>query len=232
MRLALTIATVSLLTASCSSSLPEESFRNSVTERASSGTLITEEEIENDHTPTTIDSLEPAITKKSLMYQSLSGGVLIGDNDAPRLTVLSDYGCEYCRDFAMNQLLVIEDIFVKQGLLSVELLFVPRTDAGTLMAKAALCAERQGNFESAHLLLSTQPLTSSKELPLFAKNAKLDEKKLTQCMANTSLDAELFLSTEKANGSRVPFFTLGENSWVGLKQTDALVKEIETYLQR
>ena len=229
MRRLLTITTLSLFCVACGSTLPDTSVRQSPS-TTTSGILVTGV-APNDAMPTTIDSLEPAIKKAPLSYHALSGGVLIGDKDVPTLTVFSDYACEYCRDFAMDQLPSIQETFVRQGLLSVTLLFVPRTDAGTLMAKVALCAERQNMFETTHLMLQTQVLTNAKDVSAFSKIAKLDEKKLTTCLKDTSLDRSLFLNTEKLAGSRVPFFILGDTSWVGLKQTDALRKDIEEFLE-
>lgn len=230
MRRLLTITTLCLVCAACSSTLPEDNVQTSSSTSAS-GILVTGV-APNERTPTTIDSLEPLITKEPLSYRSLSGGVRIGKDNVPTLTVYIDEDCEYCREFSMTQLPLIQEKFVRQGLLSVQLFFAPRTDAGILMAKVALCAERQEVFGSAYPILQALPLSNAKDVSAFAKKAKLDEKKLTTCMKDTSLDTALFLNTEKLAGSRVPFFMLGDASWIGLKQKDVLMNDIEEFLQR
>ena len=221
-----------LVLAACQSEPPAESFRQPSSSSASGS--VADADAPNEGMPKTTDSLEVAIDNTPVQVIALSGGVLFGDPSAPALTVWSDYGCEYCRQFSLSQMHSLEHRYIRSGTLSVRMFFLPRSEAGTLMAKTVLCALRQDKFHAVHAALSAQPIAVSKDLTVFAKKTGLDQKKLTACMNDPSLTTALDTVAQQAKTdevTRVPFFGVGQTAWVGLKQDDDLFRTIEQELR-
>lgn len=184
--------------------------------------------------PETTDSLEVAIDNTPVPVTALSGGVIFGDASAPALTVWSDYGCEYCRQFSLSQMHSLEHRYVRSGTMSVRMFLLPRSDAGTLMAKVALCGLRMDRFNAVHGALSAQPIATVKDLPAFAKKTGLDQKKLTACVNDPTLTTSLetvALQAQTDGITRVPSFGIGSSAWVGLTQDDELLRIIERELR-
>lgn len=221
-----------LLLAACQNPPPPESFRQPSPSSVSGS--MADADSPNEGMPVTTDSLEVAADNAPVQVTALSGGVLFGDGAAPALTIWSDYGCEYCRQFALGQMRALERRYVRDGRLSVRMLFLPRSEAGTLMAKTAICGLRQDKFHAVHGTLSAQPVAVMKDLTAFAKKTGLDLKKLTACVNDPSLTTALDAVAQQAKTDeivRVPFFGVGQSAWIGLKQDDDLFRTIEQELR-
>jgi len=221
-----------LILLGCSQPLPKESFRPPVP--AASGDIVIHLDAPNEKTPTTIDSLEPENLKTPIAITTITGGVLIGDVTAPFLTIYTDYDCDYCRQFSLRDLPVVERASIQKKTLAIRLQFLPRTDAGTFMAKIAMCSARLGAFTSAELLLSAKPTAPVQSLTALAKEIGIDQKKLTECMADNVINQELQKTREDATAagiSRVPTCIIKDTRWLGLKQQDELLRTIDEALR-
>lgn len=228
-----TVFCISMLCMGCSSTVPQESFRQP--ETSASGTTTNDLDAPNEKMPTTIDSLEPEELKKPLTITAISGGVLLGNPSAPMLTVFTDYDCEYCRQFSMSDIPLLEKTFIQQEKLSLQILFLPRTDVGNFMAMAAMCAARLNVFPSVDLAFSAEPMTSTNSFAVIAKKIGVDQKALASCMSEPKIISELADTKEHADSmgiTRVPSFILEEKTWVGRKQQDELMRDIDMSLRR
>lgn len=182
----------------------------------------------NDMTPKTIDSLEVGEPVPVLVVTKLSGSVLLGDASHVRLTVYDDYGCFYCREFALSDLPWMTRTYGAR--LSVERVFVPMSPAGTVMAKTALCALKQGKFHEADTALHAKPIATEAEAALLAKNLQLNAAAFKTCMASqqTTNDIEAMASRSQTDGvTRVPSFAIESDRWLGVLTREDLQKRIE-----
>lgn len=181
--------------------------------------------------PKTTDSLEVDVTPRApTEIRTGSSGIIMG-NAQSKLTLVmyDDYACFYCREFGLSDMSWLQDTYVAQQKLQIERVFVADSAAGILMAKVALCSEKQGLFIEADTRLHTKPLTTESELPTFAKSLQLNLKKLQACMNSTSISASLNAASSRAqnaNITRFPAFELGTDSWLGVLTREDLKKKI------
>lgn len=227
----LLLGTTLLLLSACGSKPPDVSFRPQT--ETISGTSVEKPDFTNEAMPKTIDSLEVATASGAAdLVNAISGTILIGKEDAPVLTVFTDYACEYCREFSAERQDDVERQYVDPGTIALRIVFVPRSPEGTFMAKTAVCAAKQGAFRSTDKELVIHPVAGDKDLPSLAKRAGLNLKALRTCVAQKSLDAEITAEAKAASGTRVPAFTLGQSSWIGLLEDDELSAIIRKALVR
>jgi len=185
--------------------------------------------------PKTTDSLEVDVTPRApTEIRSGSSGIIMG-NAQSKLTLVmyDDYACFYCREFGLSDMSWLQDAYVAQQKLQIERVFVADSPAGILMAKVALCSEKQGLFTEADTLLHTKPLTTESELPAFAKLLQLNLKTLQTCMNSASVAATLETAASRAQSAsvtRFPAFELGADSWLGVLAREDLQKMIENAL--
>lgn len=168
--------------------------------------------------PDSDETIETSVTE--------SGTIIAGNPADPnRLVIISDYDCVYCRQFLTNDLPWTLENFVAKGTLSIERVFLPMSKIGENAARLALCAAEQKRFPQADLWLSTRTIASI-DTKMFAKAIGLNLQKLLQCTARKNLlDGNL----EKAGQyhvERVPFFILGNDSWLGLLTKEELQRRI------
>ncbi len=223
-----------LLLAGCGSQAPDVSFRQPAPEVASGGTQNTD--FTNEGMPKTTDSLE-VVTGSGFadLVTSVSGGVLIGNASAPVLTMHTDYACEYCHEFATELQGQVEKTYIDPGLLSLRLVFVPRTTEGLFMTKVALCAQAQHLFRITDRQLVTHPIAADKDLPALAKKTGVNLKSLRSCIAKKPMEeniAATVTSAREAGITRVPAFELNGVAWLGVMETDELKATIEGALKR
>lgn len=221
---------VFLTLSACGAETHDVSFRKPVPAASSGSAQSTD--FTNEGMPKTTDSLEvPTGTGAADLVQVISGGVLIGDSDAPVLTVTTDYSCEYCRQFVTEGRPGLERGFVDGGRLSLKLVFLPHDAAGVFMAKTALCAARQNLFAAADKRLAVRPIAADRDLPSFALKTGLNLKTLRQCIAKKSIAEEIRSTVDAAGGARVPSFKLNAASWLGLMENDELNATIDRALR-
>lgn len=232
-RIHLLIIGCAIVATSCTGKTPDVSFRTG--SGAVSETVEQTSDFTNEGMPRTSDSLEVHTGTGSEQVRTLSGSVLIGEENAPRLIVYTDYACEYCHEFSADQKAVIEHEWVDNGRLALHLVFVPRSDAGSLMAKVALCSVEQGLFPLVDRQMGIRPVATEKDLPLLIKKTGLNAVRLKKCMAKPAIDLGLESMTETARDrgiTRVPTFELGAESWQGLLPLDELRSILETELAK
>ncbi len=221
---------LALLLAGCGAKAPDVSFRQPAV--TASGN-VQSADFTNEGMPETTDSLEVSTgTGAADLIVAVSGGVLIGRPDAPVLTVYTDYGCEYCHAFTTELRPEIEQSYVEEGRLSLQLLFVPRSPEGLFMAKVALCSADQGLFRIADRQLVLKPIASDKDLPAFQKKTNVNLKALRSCIAAKNLGEEIQSVVESSGVTRVPAFELHGHTWLGLLERDELKTTIEGALKR
>ncbi len=216
--------TLTLLVA-CQSQSAAPNFRQpSASGGVSTGTEVVSP---NETTPKTIDSLEVAELAPVLTVTKLSGSVLLGDEGHLRLTIYDDYGCFYCREFALSDLPWIMKTYGTK--LSIERVFVPMSPAGTVMAKTALCALKQDRFHETDTALHAKPIATEAEAALLAKNLKLNATTFKACLASQQIASEIEAMTKRAQTDgveRVPSFALGSDGWIGVLTREDLQKKI------
>lgn len=161
-----------------------------------------------------------------------SGTILTGNPTNPhRLMVFMDEDCPYCRRFVIGDLQWIENDLVRTNQLAIERVFVPLTTDGTVAARLALCAARQGKFAEADAWLATHSLSDSLLQKQLVKVLNLKTTQLQRCIATKNLlSGHEKLATE-LNVQRVPFFVLGKSSWLGLLPREELRRAIEEAMQ-
>ncbi len=198
--------------------------------QVSTGTAIVSE---NEKTPTTTDSLEVSHATGANIVPLLtaSGTILLGNaSNKHRLTVFLDEDCVYCRQFILTTLPLITHTFIDTGRLTLERVFAPMTEEGTVKAKLALCAAAQGKFSEADHWLVTHGTTIDEKQ--FASVLGLKLPQLSLCLKGKDLLAENLKRAREANIERVPSFVLGKDSWLGLLDREELMRRIEEGLTR
>jgi protein-disulfide isomerase len=240
-RIVVITGTCLLLLAACGGyEAPESNFRQNPSGTGSSATNGQHSDsgstdFTNEVTPETHDSLEvPAhATGATVQVTLVSSAIVLGDpTEAKRLVIITDYGCQYCRDFGVSALPSIIDTYVATGRMSVELTFLPFSPDGDLMARAAICMATKGKFAQANQSLLRKRLRSGndKDLAAFAKEQKVTLKELSKCLmlAETNATIETMkIAAEQHGISRVPSFRLGEASWEGLLSPTELAEKIQ-----
>lgn len=227
-RIFLPIGFAALLLAACSAS-PDVHFRPTEPE-SETGALLTPD-FTNEAMPKTIDSLE-VVTESgaSNLIKVLSGAILIGKDAAAHLTIYTDYSCEYCRQFAIERQVDIERQFIDTGKLQLKLVFIPHDEAGLLMAKTALCGAEKNVYRAVERELLARPLGSENDLPALAKKTGLTLTDLKACINQQSLEIDMQSNAneaKKAGITRVPTFSLGKESWIGVMEKAELIEKIE-----
>jgi protein-disulfide isomerase len=176
---------------------------------------------ENEETPETIESLEVVEVPAD------ETGLI---PTAPRLSLFTDYTCAYCAEVSRAYVPWILETYVEEGTLSLEIGFLPTGEKGMLSAKTALCAALQEVFSPADKALYDTPLTSTKELTAFAKKIGADAKEISACVQDSEVTAIIGMHSDNAEElgiTRVPGFSLGGHTWLGVATREGLKAEIE-----
>ncbi|MEQ1849249.1 MAG: thioredoxin domain-containing protein [Candidatus Peribacteraceae bacterium] len=235
MRIILTLSLLCLVGCSLPAKPTKETEINATS--SISSLPMTDEAIgKNEVTPENSESLEvedvPA-DETGLIAIAIGeeGTVILGNPDAPRLTLFTDYTCEHCSDVSRNTVPWILDTYVLKGTFALEIAMLPITEAGVLSAKTALCAAAQDIFSPADKELYEAPLTSTKELSAFAKKIGADATELAACVNDPEVNAIIGLHrgiAEERTVERVPAFSLNGHTWLGVATKEGLQAEIET----
>lgn len=236
MRILLFIAL--LLVAGCSLPAPLPDSDTEHVQSSDTTVMKTDETLgEHEGMPEGTESLEiedvPADETGLIPIAVIEGSIILGNPDAPRLTLFTDYTCSYCADVSRAHVPWMLETYVQSGTLSLEIAFLPTDEKGILSAKTALCASLQEVFAPADKALYEVPLSSEKELTAFAKKIGADAKELTACVQDAETTAIIGMHSANAEAvgiTRVPGFSLGEDTWLGVATKEGLQREIETAL--
>lgn len=237
------LVTSALSLVACGSQ-PRETFRQTITESGTHTSGATElgngtgTDIGNEQTPETADSLEAnkSATGASLHVMIGSGMIIVGNPEAKgTMRVYIDEDCAYCRQFILTELPSLERTLLMDGSLKIEWVFVPMTDAGTQMAKIAICAAEQGKFQEVDHVLASLPQAQATNTSVIAKKTGIKAAWLTECAASKKTEALLALHAENARIAgieRVPSFVIGKTKWEGLKPHEEFLQTLEQALPR
>ncbi|KAA9331424.1 DsbA family protein [Hymenobacter busanensis] len=102
------------------------------------------------------------------------------------MTILSDFECDYCREFAQRILPKLKSEYVDKGKLKIIFkdLPLPMHKNALMAAEAASCAHEQGRFWNMHdYLFANQGKFGLEFFTQWAASAQLDTQKYGQCMA-------------------------------------------------
>lgn len=185
----------------------------------------------NESAPKTVDSLEVSAVPPVLTAMLQTGAILVGKSDVPRLRIYEDYACFYCREFASSDLTWLERTYGES--LAFERIIAPTTAAGTVMAKTAVCALKQGKFHQADVAMLAKPIATETEAAALAKNLKLNVTSFKACMGSKDTMGFIASMQERKKSdaiTRVPSFVIGEESWIGIINRTELRKIIDASL--
>ena len=203
-------ASLLLLSACVQTQLPSSKDENTGT----GTTLPVENTNEDEDASPTGESLEieQETNAKATVILHSGGTIIVGDASNPRrLKIFLDTECAYCRQFVLSDLPWITREFVDTNKWTIERSFVPMTEAGNQNALFHLCATAQGRYEEADEWLVTHTATRSTSAQ-FAKKLGLEPVRFSTCLLRPDLQKD---SADKSI-TRVPSFSIGDTSWVGL----------------
>ena len=225
---ALTIGLVALLLAACSpngGTLPRTDTL--------SGSTVRDEDDTNERMPTGTDSLEAAAATGSHVPGFLTQHDLIvfgTEHAGPMLTEYFDYDCNYCRENEILNRPWLDRDFVSTGKLGIARIFAPQTAWGRRLAQSALCAADQNKFDAMDTLLIKQTPSNEVALQTMVKKAGVEKKSFDTCMKNVNRVPASVTLADGTKVDRVPMFTLGNHSWLGVLESGELRKMIEEAL--
>ncbi len=190
-----------LLLGACT--LPEPSS-NTIQQPGTSNQELTQTgasmEVDSDtEGPSDQHIIEPqSFTGSEISERLLPSGMLeIGNREAPHtMMLITEHHCDYCRDFLMEHIPVLEKEYIAKGMLRLSIAILPlKKYAGSSEASSALfCAGRQSKGWPMHLLLSNRTSMDRSSLLSYARELKIDEKMFGECLADpitlTMLDTE------------------------------------------
>jgi protein-disulfide isomerase len=97
------------------------------------------------------DTPEPVLSLSEYCQENPENCSTKGSADAPvKFIEVSDYGCGFCRDFNLNTAPLLEDLYVRTGVM--QWIAVPYALGGqtTPAAEASMCAAEQDSFFEFH----------------------------------------------------------------------------------
>ena len=219
-----------VLIAGCRSTTPP-AVPPSTMEQTATGAV---HDFSNEVTPKTPESLEVAsYNEKVPVTVSASGTIIIGSLTAPRLRVVTDPSCPYCQEFTLGDQLWIEQTYVAQSTLALEIVYLPMDAIGTLNAKALLCSAEQNRFVDVEHSIATKSIPSEAEAITRAKTLRLPSNVFTTCLRSKKTASTLVTHQAIADSmqvTRVPSFALGAERWIGLESRATLQGMIERAL--
>lgn len=223
------IMVVTLVAGCRSTPLPE--VVPSTPEQTATGSI---HDFSNEVTPKTPESLEVAPLIETLpVTVSASGTIIIGSLSTPRLRIVTDPSCPYCQEFTLGDQLWIEQAYVAQNKLALEIIYLPMDVIGTLNAKALLCSAEQNQFIEMEHSIATKNLQSDAEATVRAKTLRLPSNAFMTCLRSKKTTSTLVVHQEIVDAmqvTRVPSFALGAERWIGLESRATLQGMIERAL--
>lgn len=224
-----TIGLLALLLAACGpngGTMPQ-------TETLSGGMVQNNEEDTNERMPTGTDSLEASASTGSRVqgFVTEHDAIVFGsEHSGPMLTEYFDYDCDYCRENEILNRPWLDREFVSTGKLGIVRIFAPQTPWGRRLAASALCAADQNKFDAMDSLLIKQTPSNEVALQTMVKKAGLEKKSFDLCMKNVNRVPESLTLQDGTRVDRVPMFSLGDKSWLGVLESDELRRVIEKAL--
>lgn len=169
-----------------------------------------------------------------------NGELKVGKEDASLvLTVFTNHACDYCRQFATEQLGKLLAGFVRRGDLQVQIIPVQlaKYPDSRLSAVALHCSVRLGKGLAMHNSLLALPTRTEKTIIQAATDIGIDPVPFKSCMTDPTsgavehVDATLRIVSEQ-NITLVPTFFLGGERITGLPEYPDLRGKIELLLKQ
>ncbi len=212
------LASMSFLTACMP--LPQMPIQEQKTSSAAISSAASAASIE---LPMEQSSSSPSTGSGSLPERLTDRGILeIGKSDAPHtLTVFTNYSCEYCSEFFRDMLEPLQQEFMDDGSLKMQIVIIPlqKYKNSLLEAAALTCGTVLGKGQEIHTALIKAPLRDRKSLLAFAKKLTLSEKEFGKCLDAKETKALLEQQKELIDSNQVtliPAFMLNNQRQTGL----------------
>lgn len=200
---------------------------NSVPSASSSSSITTEEgPLEaGDVAASTASKSTPVAGSGSYAYSERvtpEGYLEIGAPQAAlTMRMYTNHACAYCADFAKEQLPRLQEDFMAQGQLTLQIALLPFIKYPNSDAEAAalLCAARQGRGQEMHLELFALTPRTPAGIDAVAKRLALDKAAFDTCRkdpATQSLLAAQQVTTRAQGITLAPTFVLDGESTAGL----------------
>jgi len=172
---------------------------------------------------------------------------VLGSEDAPVVMVqFADFQCTYCRLFAQERLPELQRKYIDSGKLRLEVRDFPlrRHPRSVPAARAAACADRQGQYWPMHeLLYAPKEALSDADLNRHAGELGLDMDQFQACLDDLTINDRLRDDVQAARQGHVsgtPAFIVGLERdgritgtlLVGDQTASVFNAEIENYLER
>lgn len=159
----------------------------------------------------------------AVVRRAVSGSLLqIGDPHSPHtLLVFTNESCAYCRDFWNARVPLLQQDFVKSGLLQLHIAILPigKYPASVAETEGIFCAQKQGKGSEMHDALFDVSSHSVETVIAEAKLLKLDKDLFHECLfsdeAKSAADGQRALA-EKLHVTLVPTLILDGTTSVGL----------------
>jgi protein-disulfide isomerase len=186
---------------------------------------------------------DPLVTKQFDLKSLLAGPIIspldpsLGDGNSPITIVqFSDFKCQYCQEIESELSKVIAKY---PGQIRVIWKDYPENNVQTASfqaAKAARCANEQGNFWPYHAkLFANQSKFSEAVFFQFARDLKLDLNSFTACYRGSAIENQIYDNIKEANAldiNGVPFVYINNQEIMGKFTADDLDKIIKIELTK
>ena len=132
----------------------------------------------------------------------IEGAPMRGSAGAQTVMIIySDFQCPYCARFAREVLPEVERRYVATGQVALAFRHLPLPIHALAMPAAVLaeCAGQQGRFWEMHDRLFSAAQLSEASLQALPQSMGLDEKRLTECASDESVDALVRASATEAS---------------------------------
>lgn len=186
-------------------------------------------------TGSSLDAQSPGTVSGALLERLADGGILeTGLRGAPLLRIYTHPSCDYCREFAQDQLERLRMDFIAPGKLRLQTMIVPlqKYPSSATQAAALFCAAKIGRGQEMFTTLMNTPVLDKARL---AKIAKPFPASFTACLTAPDTKAVLDVQAKMISETQVtlvPTFTLNDQRQVGLPKYADLRGWIEASLRR
>lgn len=183
---------------------------------SSSSSSSSEERLEFADAVVSSEAMEPATVE--ITERLTDADILeIGAENTPILAVFTNYGCDYCQEFAQEYLPQLEQEFLAKGKLRIATVIVPLTKYpnSAFEASALLCAAKQGKGRMMHEALTDATSRTRAGILALAKTLELNATTFQQCLDDPATAQRLSEQQEIIRGlniALIPTFVLYEQS--------------------
>lgn len=155
------------------------------------------------------------------------GSVLIGDAAVSRLRIVTDPHCVYCQEFMIESLPALIEEYVRPGRIAIELVYATVIDRDPTLSILHLCAASFGSYRNvAEAIALDASLGLAQERKRLLKKTGLDAKALDACLKNPDLARSVQANSDAVE--RVPTFSIGDQTWIGVEPLARLRQIIDT----